>query len=808
MIVTLYLQAQETKPTNPEFKPLQAPNNMTFWYNPVDSYVWGFKGKYGWTRFGKWGEDISQITITGTTTKTLTITRNGGGTVTASFTDNGGTQLQSDWTQTSTTSVDYIKNKPTALSSFTNDLNFITDAPSNGNIYGRKNAAWEKVVGSQWTNESFGISYSTNSVALYANNNSYGQIITNSNSAGSGLFIAAGYGTSSTAKFIDYTNAASNLIMDIRGNGTIFMPRIPAKSSSETKIVYFNPTNGNLAYGDPTSGGGGGDVYGPSSSTDNALARFDGTTGKTIQNSSATLSDAGLLTVSNFSSTGYIWATSYITSNSYISATGNVTAGNGSSNPLTMSSSGYMAMKGITAPSAPTSGAGVLYSAGSSGYEHIYFKTANETFDLTQVGTGLTNPMTSIGDMIYGTTGGAAARLAAGTDGYYLKMQSGIPTWVSSSYTLPVAASSTLGGVKVGSNIGLSMLSDGSTLSNLVLDVNNLTSASLDLADSFPFYDSSGTATRKATLNDLKTLVGGGGSGGAPTDATYITQTANSTLTNEQALGNLATGIMKSTNTTGVVSTLTGTANQYLRRNSTNTDFEFGDLPSGFTNYWQAGSGWIAPATLSNEVRIGSNIDLAGDYKLQINTDDPITAGIISSVTNGNGVYGKGLAIGVHGYSDSGVGLSGQAGVGHAFEFRNAPTSTTGLESVGSITREVSNGTAAAGVGQKIDFYIEVSSNLNAYSGYISNTLSSVTHNAVSSQLGFATANSGVVAEKMILSSSGNLTISGQYQLSSLNTAPASSTATGTTGEIRITADYIYVCIATNTWKRIALSTW
>ncbi len=47
-----------------------------------------------------------------------------------------------------------------------------------------------------------------------------------------------------------------------------------------------------------------------------------------------------------------------------------------------------------------------------------------------------------------------------------------------------------------------------------------------------------------------------------------------------------------------------------------------------------------------------------------------------------------------------------------------------------------------------------------------------------------------------------------QYILSDLNTAPASATATGTKGEIRVTASYIYVCTATNTWVRAALSTW
>jgi hypothetical protein len=40
----------------------------------------------------------------------------------------------------------------------------------------------------------------------------------------------------------------------------------------------------------------------------------------------------------------------------------------------------------------------------------------------------------------------------------------------------------------------------------------------------------------------------------APTDATYITQTANGTLSAEQALSGLATGILKNTTTTGVLS--------------------------------------------------------------------------------------------------------------------------------------------------------------------------------------------------------------------------------------------------------------
>jgi len=40
-----------------------------------------------------------------------------------------------------------------------------------------------------------------------------------------------------------------------------------------------------------------------------------------------------------------------------------------------------------------------------------------------------------------------------------------------------------------------------------------------------------------------------------------------------------------------------------------------------------------------------------------------------------------------------------------------------------------------------------------------------------------------------------------------LSVGPSSSTDTGTSGDIIITAAYIYVCIATNTWRRSALTT-
>jgi hypothetical protein len=64
---------------------------------------------------------------------------------------------------------------------------------------------------------------------------------------------------------------------------------------------------------------------------------------------------------------------------------------------------------------------------------------------------------------------------------------------------------------------------------------------------------------------------------------------------------------------------------------------------------------------------------------------------------------------------------------------------------------------------------------------------------------GAATFNSSVTV-------STNLTAA-QYKLSALNTAPATASSSGTLGEIIIDATAIYICTATNTWKRALITT-
>lgn len=61
------------------------------------------------------------------------------------------------------------------------------------------------------------------------------------------------------------------------------------------------------------------------------------------------------------------------------------------------------------------------------------------------------------------------------------------------------------------------------------------------------------------------------GAAGAPTDATYVTQTANATLSAEQALSGLTTGIVKVTNGTGVLSTAVAGDFPTLNQNTSGT---------------------------------------------------------------------------------------------------------------------------------------------------------------------------------------------------------------------------------------------
>jgi hypothetical protein len=87
---------------------------------------------------------------------------------------------------------------------------------------------------------------------------------------------------------------------------------------------------------------------------------------------------------------------------------------------------------------------------------------------------GMTNPMTTTGDMIYSSSGSTPARLGIGTSGQVIGIAAGVPAW-----TTPASATASLSLVASGTLSGASLtLSSLSTYDTLVLIINNLNNSS------------------------------------------------------------------------------------------------------------------------------------------------------------------------------------------------------------------------------------------------------------------------------------------------------------------------------------------
>ena len=83
------------------------------------------------------------------------------------------------------------------------------------------------------------------------------------------------------------------------------------------------------------------------------------------------------------------------------------------------------------------------------------------------------------------------------------------------------------------------------------------------------------------------------------------------------------------------------------------------------------------------------------------------------------------------------------------------------------------------------------------------------TNNNTPGKIRFATTPSGAytAADRMEIDESGLVSVYDDLAITS-PTVPASASATGTAGTVSWDADYIYICTATDTWKRVAIATW
>jgi len=143
-------------------------------------------------------------------------------------------------------------------------------------------------------------------------------------------------------------------------------------------------------------GGGSGDVVGPGSSTDNALARFDSTTGKIIQNSVGILSDTG--------------AISGLTD---ISASGSVTLSGGTANGVTYLNGSKVLTSGSALTYSSTSG--LTTNGVTQGYNTTLYTVDGTLSNYSAANNVYLNGNTAGGLNLRGDgTGGASTQLFLG----------------------------------------------------------------------------------------------------------------------------------------------------------------------------------------------------------------------------------------------------------------------------------------------------------------------------------------------------------------------------------------------------------
>jgi len=182
---------------------------------------------------------------------------------------------------------------------------------------------------------------------------------------------------------------------------------------------------------------GGGDVVGPASATDNAITRFDGTTGKIVQNSLVTVADDGAITAPQVGSiipfyfanqAAFPSAATYHGALAHSHADGAMYFAHSSAWVRLLDNGGPL---GTPSSGTATNLTGLPLTTGVTG-----------TLPIANGGTGQTSassafnalsPITTTGDLILGTGVNTSGRLAIGTNNYVLTSNGSTASWQAPS---------------------------------------------------------------------------------------------------------------------------------------------------------------------------------------------------------------------------------------------------------------------------------------------------------------------------------------------------------------------------------------
>ena len=481
-------------------------------------------------------------------------------------------------------------------------------------------------------------------------------------------------------------------------------------------------------------------------------------------------------------------------------ATGTIIGNNSGSTgiPLALTSADVTEMLNLFSTAATTKG----LVPGSNGVGSTYFLNADGAWAVPAGSGGM-----SIGGSITSATAGSI--LFAGTSGVLAQDNANF-FWNSSSKRLGIGTNtpSTVFNAKVTTNDNVAVLeqdSNATTIaaSNAVLGIrNNNTTANTYSLLSFQHtgavgYARIGSIYLSATEADFTFQVR---SSNVLTDAIYIKNTTNV--------------IIGGTTDSGFKFDVVGTArastsiNTPILRGGTSVS---GNLTLSSTS--NATKGKIILGSLSSYDEVNDRLGIGvtnPQSKLWISDNASVNANLYSSICqlNISGTQGQMRLI-----SSENTGPLNGYSVLTGIRTRGTLTSPTPPLSNDAITAVLSNaydGTSGGGGTAGVYFYAEQ----NVAAGVAPQRISFVT----------STTNNIGRTERLTIKANGNVLIgtttdsgykldvngtvrSNQFQLSALNTAPATSTSTGTLGEIRIVNGFIYVCVATNTWQRAVMTT-
>jgi Collagen triple helix repeat (20 copies) len=493
-----------------------------------------------------------------------------------------------------------------------------------------------------------------------------------------------------------------------------------------------------------------GKVTGPASATDNAIARYDGTTGELIQNSLVTIGDTGSTTISP-------------SSNSTSTFVVNDTVGLG---VLTVDTTNKRVGVGTSTPERPFHIQAPVAASGTLAYLKHLKPEENQFFAFE--GTR--------------QSGTQSQRLQFG---YSFSDQSMIFGY------------STSGNSRWGGNAITLNPNNGNTFNFNSVFLNSYVTGSFPAPESV--IQSPTIAARQAT-NQWSELF-------------CVQNTSSVILTRFHSNGGLSIG----NNYTGMFGAPSGVIADGTTLGSelvTNGSF------TGSATGWTLGSGWTyssnavnkdadGTATLSQSVAITAGKVYAVTFTIS-NWTAPIDIVDYAPIAAGSG-YTAGDVLTLAGGSGGTVTVSAVSS-GAVSRFNHNVTARGNGYTVGTVATTGGTGTGCTvRIQNLVMTYVTPSlggvtgKNVNGNGTYTQIFLATTTGDLTFTPTNTARFTIDSVSVKEV--TGGNLTLSGTLRQPTSKT-PSSASATGVVGEFAWDADYIYICTATNTWKRTAISSW